>query len=57
MDFTVVQVTIDTMNDESCRRMFSNVIHLEKDLGDLPKKLGKVIKKAILGNRKTEVSL
>ena len=57
MDFTVVQVTIDTMNDESCKRMFSNVIHLEKDLGDLPKKLGKVIKKAILNNRKTEISL
>jgi nitric oxide reductase activation protein len=57
MDFTVVQVTIDTMNEESCKRMFSNVIHLEKDLGDLPKKLGKVIKKAILKNRKTEVSI
>ena len=26
MDFTVVQVTIDTMNEESCKRMFSNVI-------------------------------
>ena len=57
MDFTVVQVTIDTMNDERCRRMFSNVIHLENDLADLPKKLGKVIKKAILKNRKTEVSI
>jgi hypothetical protein len=57
MGFTVVQVTIDTMNDESCKRMFSNVIHLEQDLADLPKKLGKVIKKAILGNRKTTVSL
>ena len=57
MDFTVVQVTIDTMNDESCRRMFSNVVHLENNLADLPKKLGKVIKKAILKNRKTEVSI
>ena len=57
MDFTVVQVTIDTMNDENCKRMFSNVIHLENDLTDLPKKLGKVIKKAILNNRKTEISL
>jgi nitric oxide reductase activation protein len=57
MDFTVVQVTIDTMNEESCKRMFTNVIHLEKDLGDLPKKLGKVIKKAIMKERKTEVSL
>lgn len=57
MDFTIVQVTIDTMNEESCKRMFNNIVHLEKDLSDLPKKLGKVIKKAILGNRKTEVSL
>ena len=57
MDFTVVQVTIDTMNEESCKRMFSNVIHLENDLADLPRKLGKVIKKAILKNRKTEVSI
>jgi nitric oxide reductase activation protein len=57
MDFTVVQVTIDTMNEENCKRMFTNVIHLEKDLGDLPKKLGKVIKKAIMKERKTEVSL
>ena len=57
MDFTVVQVTIDTMNDEDCKRMFTNVIHLENDLADLPKKLGKVIKKAILNNRKTEISL
>jgi len=57
MDFTVVQVTIDTMNEESCKRMFTNVIHLEKDLGDLPKKLGRVIKKAIMKKRKTEVSL
>ena len=57
MDFTVVQVTIDNMNEESCKRMFSNVIHLENDLADLPRKLGKVIKKAILKNRKTEVSI
>jgi nitric oxide reductase activation protein len=57
MDFTVVQVTIDTMNEESCKRMFSNVIHLENDLAVLPRKLGKVIKKAILKNRKTEVSI
>jgi hypothetical protein len=57
MNFTVVQVTIDTMNEESCKRMFTNVIHLEKDLGDLPKRLGKVIKKAIMKERKTEISL
>jgi len=57
MDFTVVQITIDTMNEESCKRMFTNIIHLEKNLGDLPKKLGKVIKKAIMKDRKTEVSL
>jgi hypothetical protein len=57
MNFTVVQVTIDTMNEKSCRRMFTNIMHLEKDLGDLPKKLGKVIKKAIMKERKTELSL
>ena len=56
MGFTVIQVTIDTLNEDSCKRMFSNVIHLEQDLADLPKKLGKVIKKAILKDRKTEVS-
>jgi hypothetical protein len=57
MNFTVVQVTIDVMHEESCKRMFTNIIHLERDLGDLPKKLGKVIKKAIMKERKTEVSL
>lgn len=57
MDFTVVQVTIERMDETSCKRMFSNVIHLEKDLNDLPKKLGRVIKKAILNNQKTTISL
>lgn len=57
MNFTVIQVTIDTMSDESCKRMFNNVIHLERDLSDLPRKLGKIVKKAILKDRKTDVSL
>ena len=57
MGFTVVQVTIDTLKETSCRRMFTNIVHLEKDLVELPKKLGKIIKKAILKDRKTTVSL
>ena len=57
LGFTVIQVTIDTMNDESCKRMFSNVVHLEHEISDLPKVLGKVIKKAIMNERKTTVSL
>lgn len=57
MGFTVIQVTIDTLNEESCKRMFSNIIHLENNLSEFPKRLGKVIKKSIMENRKTEVSL
>lgn len=57
MGFTVIQVTIDTLDDFACKDMFTNVVHLEKDLGNLPKELGKVIKKAILKDRKTDISL
>ena len=57
MGFTVVQVTIDILNEASCRRMFTNIVHLENDLGELPNKLGKIIKKAILKDRKTTISL
>ena len=56
MGFTVVQVTIDTMNDDVCKKMFTNVIHLEKDLSAFPRVLGKIVKKAVLENKKTTVT-
>ena len=53
MDFTVVQVCIDTVN--SAHDMFDNVIDLKNKLKNLPKELSKIIKKAIVNNKKTEI--
>lgn len=53
MNFTVVQVCIDTVT--SAHDMFDNVINLKNKLENLPKELSKVIKKAIVNNKRTEI--
>lgn len=53
MNFTVVQVCIDTVS--SAHDMFDNVIDLKNKLENLPKELSKIIKKAIVNNKKTEI--
>jgi nitric oxide reductase activation protein len=50
---TIIQVTIDTVN--RAREMFDYCIDLKNNLSDLPKELGKVIKSAVLKDRKTTI--
>lgn len=54
MGFTVIQVSIDSVHN--AREMFDNVISLEYDLANFPKRLSQVIKKAIVKNKRTTVS-
>lgn len=54
MGFEVIQVTIDYLGTE-VKEMFSKTISLEDNLDDLPKELGKVLKKTILENKVTTV--
>ena len=55
MGFEVIQITICNL-DEEVKNMFSKSISLEKNLDDLPKELGKVLKKTILENKITTVT-
>ena len=54
MGFTVIQVSIDHIR--YAKEMFTNVISLEYDLSNLPKRLSQVIKKAIVRSKQTTVS-
>ena len=53
-DFTIIQISIDTVSKVS--EMFTNYIDLTKDLSVFPKLLGKIIKKAIVRDKKTIVT-
>lgn len=54
MDFTVIQVCIDSVG--CARDMFDNVISLNYDLANFPKRLSQVIKKSIVKSKQTTVS-
>lgn len=54
MGFTVIQVSIDFVN--YAKEMFTNVISLEYDLANLPKRLSQMIKKTIVRSKTTTVS-
>lgn len=54
MGFTVIQVSIDYVH--YAKEMFDNVISLEYDISNLPKRLSQVIKKAIVRSKTTTVS-
>ena len=54
MGFTVIQVSIDYIR--YAKEMFTNVVSLEYDLSNLPKRLSQVIKKAIVRSKQTTVS-
>ena len=54
MGFTVVQISIDYVN--YAKEMFDNVISLEYDISNLPKRLSQIIKKAIVKSKTTTVS-
>ena len=54
MDFDVIQVMIEQFS--SSKEMFTNVIDLTSDLSRFPARLGKLIKKFIVSDKKTEVS-
>lgn len=54
MDFTVIQVSIDYV--DRANEMFSTCISLEHDLANFPKRLSKVIKDAIVNDKKTTIS-
>jgi hypothetical protein len=54
MGFTVIQVSIDYVH--YAKEMFDNVISLEYDLSNLPKRLSQIIKKAIVRSKTTTVS-
>ena len=53
-NFTVIQISIDTVRNVS--EMFTNYIDLTQDLSKFPKTLGKIIKKAVVGDKKTIVT-
>ena len=52
--FTVIQITIDTVNH--AKEMFTHVIDLKEGIQELPNLLSKVIKKAIINDKKTTIS-
>ena len=54
MGFSVVQVCIDDVY--GCNEMFEHVISLQSDVANFPKKLGQVIKKAIVADKKTIIT-
>lgn len=54
MGFTVIQISIDHVH--YAKEMFDNVISLEYDISNLPKKLSQIIKKAIVRSKITTVS-
>ena len=54
LGFNIVQICIDTVN--GCDEMFKNVISLESDVANLPIKLGQIVKKAIVADKKTTIS-
>lgn len=54
MGFTVIQVSIDYVH--YAKEMFDNVISLEYDIANLPKRLSQIIKKAIVRSKTTTVS-
>jgi len=53
-NFTVIQISIDTVSDVS--EMFTNYIDLTHDLSKFPRNLGKIIKKAVVSDKKTIVT-
>lgn len=53
LDFDIIQISIDEV--ENTKKMFSKYINLEKSLEELPKKLGAVVKKVILDNKKSVI--
>ena len=52
--FTVIQVSISTVRDAN--EMFSHVIDLKNDISEFPKLLGKIIKKAVVDDKKTTIT-
>lgn len=54
MGFTVIQISIDYVH--YAKEMFDNVISLEYDIANLPKRLSQIIKKAIVRSKTTTVS-
>jgi hypothetical protein len=54
MGFNVIQVSIDYVH--YAKEMFKNVISLEYNLSNFPKRLSQIIKKAIVDSKETTVS-
>lgn len=54
LGFNIIQVCID--NVYACDEMFEHVINLQSDVANFPKKLGQVIKKAIVADKKTTIT-
>lgn len=54
MGFTVIQISIDYVH--YAKEMFDNVISLEYEISNLPKRLSQIIKKAIVRSKTTTVS-
>ena len=57
MGFDVVQVTISgDLPESTVKQMFNKCIRLDRDLTELPQKLGQVIKKSILNNKQSTIT-
>lgn len=58
-NFDVIQITIDGASPELAKRRmgFKHVIDLRDNISELPKSLSKVVKKAVMENKKTTTEL
>ena len=53
MNFDIIQISIDDV--KGVRDMFDKFINIKKDLSELPKKLGQIIRNTIVDDKKTTV--
>lgn len=57
MGFDVVQVTISgDLPESTVKQMFNKCIRLDRDLTELPQKLGQVIKKSVLSDKQSTIT-